>query len=237
MHSPTLRVTATKRAERSHDTRRAEMNIANLITLLRFPLLVGVVLLLYLGGTVGQRIAAPLIVVLILMDSLDGIVARRRQEQTLLGSALDIAADRAVEIVLWVTYAHLGLIPMVIPMTVVIRGTLTDSIRSVALQHGHSAYGMMRSLWGRWLVASPPMRTGYAIVKAVAFTLLALALGLKTGGRGGWHRVWTTASAFSWIALALCLVRGVPVLVEAPRLFQSAAFQGEHGAPPQVTER
>jgi CDP-diacylglycerol--glycerol-3-phosphate 3-phosphatidyltransferase len=213
------------------------MNIANLITLLRFPLLVGVVLLLYLGGTVGQLIAAPLIVVLILMDSLDGIVARRRQEQTLLGSALDIAADRAVEIVLWVTYAHLGLIPMVIPMTVVIRGTLTDSIRSVALQHGHSAYGMMRSPWGRWLVASPPMRTGYAVVKAIAFTLLALALGLETRGRGAWRGVWAAASAFSWIALALCLVRGVPVLVEAPRLFRSAAFQGEHGAPHQVTKR
>ena len=71
------------------------MNVANLITVLRFPLLIVIVLLLYFGGTVGQLIDAPLIVVLILMDSLDGIVARRRNEQTLIGSALDIAADRA----------------------------------------------------------------------------------------------------------------------------------------------
>jgi CDP-diacylglycerol--glycerol-3-phosphate 3-phosphatidyltransferase len=210
------------------------MNVANLITVLRFPLLVVVVLLLYFGGTVGQLIDAPLIVALILMDSLDGIVARRRGEQTLIGSALDIAADRAVEIVLWVTYAHLELIPAVIPLTVIIRGALTDSVRNVALQHGHSAHSMMRSSWGRWLVASGPMRTSYGVVKAVAFTLLALALGLKTGGYAAWYGVWITASMASWVALALCIVRGLPVIIEAQGLFQSAEFQV--AAPPVSRE-
>jgi CDP-diacylglycerol--glycerol-3-phosphate 3-phosphatidyltransferase len=171
------------------------MNVANLITVLRFPLLVVVVLLLYFGGTVGQLIDAPLIVALILMDSLDGIVARRRDEQTLIGSALDIAADRAVEIVLWVTYAHLRLISVVVPS------------------------------WSRWLVASGAMRAGYGVAKAVAFTLLALALGLKTGRHAAWHGVWLVASVISWIALALCIVRGLPVLIEVRRLFQSAEFQ------------
>lgn len=201
------------------------MNVANLITILRFPLLVMVVLLLYFGGTLGQLIDAFLVVVLILMDSLDGIVARRRREQTLIGSALDVAADRAVEIVLWVTYAHLGLVPMVIPLTVIIRGALTDSVRNVALQHGQSAHSMMRSAWGRWLVASGYMRTGYGVAKAVAFTLLALALGLKTGGHTAWYSVWGVASVVSWMALAFCIVRGLPVLIEARGLFQSAEFQ------------
>jgi CDP-diacylglycerol--glycerol-3-phosphate 3-phosphatidyltransferase len=201
------------------------MNVANLITVLRFPLLIGVVLLLYFGGTMGQFVDAPLIVALILMDSLDGIVARRRREQTLVGSALDIAADRAVEIVLWVTYAHLKLVSVIIPLTVVIRGALTDSIRNVALQHGQSAHSMMRSAWGQWLVASGYMRSGYAVAKAVAFTLLALALGLKTGGYAIWHGVWIAATVFSWVALALCIVRGLPVIVEAQELFQSAEFQ------------
>jgi len=201
------------------------MNVANLITVLRFPLLVVVVLLLYFGGTVGQLIDAPLIVALILMDSLDGIVARRRGEQTLIGSALDIAADRAVEIVLWVTYAHLRLVSVAIPLTVVIRGALTDSIRNVALQHGQSAHSMMRSSWGRWLVNSGTMRSSYAVVKAVAFTLLALALGLQTGGHAAWHGVWIIASVASWIAVVLCIVRGLPVLIEVRGLFQSAEFQ------------
>ena len=206
------------------------MNFANLITILRFPLLVVVVLLLYFGGTVGRLIDALLIVVLILMDTLDGVVARRRHEQTLIGSALDIAADRAVEIVLWVVYAHLGLIPMAIPVTVIIRGALTDSIRSVALQRGQSAHSMMRSSWGRWLVASSPMRTGYGVAKGVAFTLLALALGLRTGGQAAWYGVWIAASAVSWVALMICIVRGLPVLIEARGLFQSAEFQAAAGS-------
>lgn len=206
------------------------MNIANLITVLRFPLLIVVVVLLYFGGAVGQLIDAPLIVALILMDSLDGIIARRRQEQTLIGSALDVAADRAVEIVLWVTYAHLELISVVIPLTVVIRGALTDSIRNVALQHGKSAHNMMRSAWGQWLVASGYMRTSYGVTKAVAFTLLALALGLETGGYAAWRGIWIAASVASWAALALCIVRGLPVIMEAQALFQSAEFQA--AAPP-----
>jgi CDP-diacylglycerol--glycerol-3-phosphate 3-phosphatidyltransferase len=203
------------------------MNIANLITALRFPLLVLVVLLLYFGGSVGQLVDAVLIVVLILMDSLDGIVARRRGEQTLIGSALDVAADRAVEIVLWVAYAHLRLIPAVIPLTVIIRGALTDSIRNIALQYGQSAHSMMRSSssWGQWLVVSGYMRTGYAVVKAVAFTLLALALGLKSGGYAAWRGFWIAGSVFAWTSLAVCILRGLPVIVEAPALFRSAEFQ------------
>jgi CDP-diacylglycerol--glycerol-3-phosphate 3-phosphatidyltransferase len=210
------------------------MNVANLITILRFPVLVGIVLLLDLAGATGQLAAAFLVIVLILMDTLDGVVARRRGQTTLIGSALDIAADRAVEIVLWVTYANLRLISVAIPLTVVIRGALTDSIRAVALQHGLSAHSMMRSRWGHWLVASPVMRSGYAVSKVTAFTLLALALGLRTGGRPIWHSVWVVAVAISWLALVLCVIRGVPVLVEAPALFQSAGFQP--GAPEKKDE-
>jgi ABC-type arginine transport system permease subunit len=84
---------------------------------------------------------------------------------------------------------------------------------------------MVRSSWGRWLVNSSAMRTGYAVVKAVAFTLLALALGLQTGGHAAWYSVWTVASAASWVAVALCIVRGLPVLIEVRRLFYSAEFQ------------
>ncbi|MCX7681792.1 MAG: CDP-alcohol phosphatidyltransferase family protein [Anaerolineae bacterium] len=200
------------------------MNLANLITTLRFPLLVIIVLLLYFGSAVGQVTAAVLIIALILMDSLDGIIARRRDEQTLIGSALDVAADRAVEIVLWVAYAHLRLIPIFIPLAVIIRGALTDSIRNVALQHGESAHSMMRAPWARWLVASGVMRTGYAVIKAVAFTVLALALGLRSGQLAAWHSFWMAGLVFSWLALALCLLRGLPVIVEAPALFRSAKF-------------
>ncbi len=195
------------------------MKLANLITVSRFPVLLVVVLLVYYGGTETQLVAGGLTLVLILMDSLDGIVARRRGEETLLGSALDIAADRAVEIVLWVLYAHLRLIPLWIPIVVVVRGALTDSIRNVALQHGYSAHRMMRSRVGHWLVASPAMRTGYAVAKTASFVLLAVGVGLGRIDRGTGAR--SLGVAFSWIALVMCLARGLPVLFEAPKFFRS----------------
>ena len=197
------------------------MNVANLITTLRFPLLIAVVVMLYAGGAVVQLVAVFLIVVVILMDTLDGIVARRRGEQTLAGSVLDIAADRAVEIVLWVTYAHLRLIPVAVPLIVVIRGALTDSIRNAALQRGESAHDMMRSRWGRWLVTSSAMRSTYSVAKGFSFGLLGLALGLRSAGVPAWHAVWLAGAALAWVSVALCILRGLPVIIEAAGLFQS----------------
>mgnify|MGYP001064186822 CR=1 FL=1 len=58
------------------------------------------------------------------------------------------------------------------------RGGLVDTVRSFSLVFGETSFGMMRTKWGRRLVASGPMRSLYGVSKAVAFCLLALALGL-----------------------------------------------------------
>lgn len=203
-----------------------QINLANIITTLRFPLLILVVVLLYQERSTVRLTAASLVVVLILMDTLDGLVARRRHEETLLGSALDIATDRAVEIVLWVVYAHLGLIAIAIPLVVIIRGTLTDSVRSVAAQHGMSAHGMMRSSVGAWLVASPPMRTSYGITKFVAFVALTLALAFPEGSAPWSDAVYQLGVIAAWLATAICILRGLPVLWEAPSLFRDVTGEG-----------
>jgi CDP-diacylglycerol--glycerol-3-phosphate 3-phosphatidyltransferase len=201
------------------------LNLANLITALRFPLLLLIVALLYFGGTAGQLVDVGLIALLILMDSLDGIIARRRQETTLVGSMLDVAADRAVEIVLWVVFAHLGLISLIIPVIVIVRGALTDSIREVALRAGETPHSMMRAPLARWLVVSPVMRTSYGAIKALAFTTLALAAGLQTAGVAIWADVWTVGLVAAWLATAMCVARGLPVLLDAGHLFRPAEPQ------------
>jgi len=199
--------------------------MANTITLARIPLLVVIILLLYLGTPALQVASAGLVLILIAMDTVDGIVARRRQEVGLVGSKLDIAVDRIIEEVLWVVYAHLGLISVAIPIIVIIRGGLVDTVRSFSLVYGETSFGMMQTKWGQRLVASSFMRSLYGISKAVAFCMLALALGL----RGLWagtpkadaaEGVWIVAVVLSWIATAICVIRGVPVLLEAPALLK-----------------
>lgn len=193
------------------------MNLANWITLARFPLLVLLVLVVYFGEALGRFLAVPGVLLLIVLDAVDGIVARRRGETTLLGSVLDIAADRAVEIVLWVVFANLSLISIAIPIIFIIRGALTDSVREIGYAGGKSAHAQMNSDWGYWIVAGRPMRAGYGLVKAVAFALLALTLALQTVNSPLLPPVQIAAVALSWLATVLCIVRGAPVVMEAFR--------------------
>lgn len=79
-------------------------SLANLITVSRLVPMTAVLILLYFGGPGCQVAAVPLILVLLAMDSVDGMVARRLGQITKLGSTLDIAMDRLVEIVLWVCF-------------------------------------------------------------------------------------------------------------------------------------
>jgi CDP-diacylglycerol--glycerol-3-phosphate 3-phosphatidyltransferase len=204
--------------------------MANAITLARLPLLIAVVLLLYLGSPWVRVATAIIVLFLIFMDTLDGIVARRRQEVGMLGSKLDIAVDRVVELVLWVAYANLGLISVAIPLIVIMRGTMVDAIRSFSLVWGKTSFGMMRTKWGQRLVASGFMRSLYGLSKAVAFCTLALALGLRdlwagTPKAGSADAIWIFAVVMSWFATALCIIRGAPVLLEARTLLKDLDTQ------------
>jgi len=195
--------------------------LANVITLSRFPLLILVLALLYSRNTILCWMAPVLLFVLIMMDTLDGFVARARDEVSLLGSILDIAADRAVEVVLWVVFADLNLIPLAVPIIVIIRGTLVDALRSAGARNGQSPFSITSSKWGQRIVASPSMRTVYGVSKGIAFCCLAVtqALRLYPGGTAQAslaHSFWVFSNVITWIAIALCIVRAIPVLVEAP---------------------
>ena len=193
------------------------MTLANWITLARFPLLIVLVWGISGEGLTGRLLAVPGVMLLIGLDAVDGVVARSRQETTLMGSVLDIAADRAVEVVLWVLFAYLQLVPLAVPLIFIVRGALTDSVRAVGYAGGKSAHAQLRSRWGSWLVASRPMRGGYGLVKALAFLLLTATLALQSAGLSWWQPVWTAASGLSGVATLLCIVRGLPVVLDAFR--------------------
>jgi len=200
--------------------------LANIITLSRIPLLVLIVFLLYQPAATPRFIAASLIILLIVLDSFDGAIARKRGETSVLGSVLDIAADRTVEYVMWVVFAHLRLISVVFPLIVLMRGTFVDAVRAVAPSKGLSPFEMMRSPIGRFLVKSPWLRTSFAIAKAAAFFFLALMQGLIAMGSPALLTVTIVARVCVWLALLLCLLRGIPVLIEAPRALSEEPHQG-----------
>lgn len=194
--------------------------MANIITLLRFPFIFIYVGLLYTKNPTVIFWCVPFVVMITLMDTIDGIIARARGEVSLLGSALDIAVDRAFEIILWVTYADLNLIPIFIPIIVITRGTLTDAIRSVGMSSGESAFDQVKHPISRFLVASRFMRDIYGITKGFAFAILTAALGFLTMQHSwaGWVHI--VGVVLAWLSITMTILRGLPVLVESYRLFK-----------------
>jgi len=156
---------------------------------------------------------------------LDGMVARAMKQTSVVGSVLDIAADRTVELVMWIVYADLDLIPVVIPIFVVARGVFVDALRAVAPAQGLTPFDLMRSRVGRFLVKSPWLRTPYGIVKAIAFFLLALERGLALTQAPAGSGVGLAAQIAAWLAVFLCAARGIPVLIEAPHALTAQAQQ------------
>jgi CDP-diacylglycerol---glycerol-3-phosphate 3-phosphatidyltransferase len=189
--------------------------LANCITLSRFPLLLIWILVLYLGSPSLRLAGVALLFVGLMLDTVDGVVARRTGQTSLFGSVLDIAADRTYELVLWVCFANLGMIPAVIPLIIVARTTLTDALRSLGVAEGSAPFAQTRSALARFLVGSSWMRTGYSVTKVTAFCGLALAEALSGFPAGATVGL----QVIVWSAVILCVVRGLPVLVAGiPRL-------------------
>jgi phosphatidylglycerophosphate synthase len=198
--------------------------LANWITLSRFPILVTTVLALYLGSPTARLAGVALLFVGLMLDTVDGAVARRMGHTSLFGGVLDIAADRSYELVLWVCFADLRLIPTAIPLVVLVRTTLTDALRAIGIGQGQAPFAQHRSALGRFLVGSSWMRTGYAVAKIGTFCGLALVQACAAFPP---ESVLQRASApllaalrpAAWLTVVLCVVRGLPVIAGSLRRY------------------
>lgn len=192
--------------------------MANWVTFARFLLLFVLLAVVYSGVPTLQLINAPLTILIIALDGVDGWVARRFNQETLFGATFDIAIDRIVEIVLWVVLAHLGFIGVWVPLLFIIRGNLVDAIRSRGAASGTAAFDMMQSPLGRFLVAGRFMRGFYAVLKATTFSWILLWQPFPELAPAFWasHGGWLAGIGLglAWLSAAICVARGLPVIVE-----------------------
>jgi CDP-diacylglycerol--glycerol-3-phosphate 3-phosphatidyltransferase len=204
--------------------------MANLITVGRICLLFVTVALIYFGTVGVIAICMPLVAITFALDGFDGWVARRRAESSQFGAVFDIAGDRIVENVLWVVFADLNLVPIWVPLLVITRGFVVDGLRSLSFSEGMTPFGehnMMRSRFTRWLTAGRLMRGLFGYAKALGFvfltglegyrhhdahgTLIGSLYGVEAFRWLGWSLV--------WLAIALTVVRGIPVIFDAVALW------------------
>ena len=99
------------------------------------------------------------------------------------------------------------------------RGIITDSLRSLALAQGYTAFGektMMQGKIAKFIVASNFSRFTYALCKAVAFLFISLGH-LKFNYD---HTILSIGLICAYIAVAFCVLRGIPVVIESKRFFE-----------------
>lgn len=193
--------------------------MANVITLSRLLLLVCVILSIYFGSLLVQLLNVLLLIVVFVTDGLDGYVARKLGEESLFGAIFDIAADRIVELCLWIVFAHIGVIPVWVPLVFVARGIMTDAIRAADSGIKRRApFTTLRSAIGRVVVAGRFMRSFYAVLKAITFCVLMMTLPLPDLVPEVWFSygkyVLATGLGLTYMSVLICIVRGLPVIIE-----------------------
>lgn len=200
--------------------------LANLITVARLILLFVVIWLIYVGNPQVVAACMLLIIAVFASDGLDGWVARKRGSTSTFGAVFDILGDRIVENALWVIFADLDVIPVWIPLMVLTRGFIVDGLRSMSYAEGKTPFGsnnMMRSVITEWLTAGRFMRGFYGWAKAAGFVFLTGLAGYERLDTEDtllgmvYDQTWITwiGWALVWSAVALTIVRGVPVIIDA----------------------
>jgi CDP-diacylglycerol--glycerol-3-phosphate 3-phosphatidyltransferase len=196
----------------------------NKVTLLRVA--VGFAAVCLFGrGAWANLAAVGLTVASIGLDALDGHIARKKKMATPVGAQLDILGDRMIENVYFTYFAVVGMVSLWLPILFFARGAVTDFLRGLAMKAGHSGWGanaMLRTSWGRALVASRWSRGLYAAMKCLCFCYLGLELAFTRGpvallselAADVHAMIRLGAHVLTWMTAVFCLVRGLPVLVE-----------------------
>jgi phosphatidylglycerophosphate synthase len=129
-----------------------EKEVANVLTLSRFPMLLIFILMIYFGNSTIQIGSVIFLFLALMIDTIDGPIARRTGKANLTRSLLDIAADRVYELILWVVFADLDVISITIPIIVITRTTLTDAIRSIGVGKGKAPFDQHETKLGKFIV-------------------------------------------------------------------------------------
>lgn len=197
-------------------------NTANIVSITRIFVAYAAIGLLFIDNKNAYIWSVILTAIAFSMDGVDGYIARKYNQASEWGSVLDIMGDRIVEASYWIVFAVLGWLNIVFPLICIARAFTTDSIRSVALSKGMTAFGdksMQSTAWGKFICASKFMRISYAVAKVAAFIFLIIAY-IPTLPSTYAEVIKFIAVILACFAIIFCVVRAIPVVAESGKLFE-----------------
>ncbi len=143
------------------------------------------------------------IAIIFVLDAVDGIVARKRNETSEFGAAFDIIADRIIENVFWIYFTVAGHILVWIPIVIITRGILTDTLQRYSTPP--------KSKFTHTLIRSYISRGTYGVLKMLTFLYFS------------WMHLYTSENPImkqvglilATVTVAICLIRSIPILIAA----------------------
>jgi CDP-diacylglycerol--glycerol-3-phosphate 3-phosphatidyltransferase len=171
------------------------MNLPNSLTITRIflvPLLVVVLLTKFEGrlvlGVRKEIVGAAIFALASLTDWLDGYLARRRQQVTLLGQMMDPIADKLLTSAAFISLVQMDLAPAWMVAVIIGREFAVTGLRSIAFARG---------------VAIPASPLGKVKMFAQVVAILLLIL-----GRDHLQRFFVLGQIALWVVLVAAVVSG-----------------------------
>ena len=193
--------------------------MANTVTLFRVILAL-IVLFIIRINPYTNLIAIFLIILSMLLDIVDGALARRLNTSSLNGSIYDLLADRIIENIFFIYFASLSLFNVWFALVIMLRGLTIDAIRTLYTAKGKTAFGENTWHTNRWataLVCSKLSRGAYNTFKLLTF--ISFAAILEPEGYIftllNMKQLEIIAAIFLWATVSISLLRGIPVLLDA----------------------
>ena len=178
--------------------------LANTLTGTRLLLTFGVIALLNRHYTLDIALIATIVLIFVL-DAVDGSVARKRNETSETGALLDTLADRIIENTFWLYFTATGHILLWMPIVVMARGVITDTLQG--------RYGAPKNGWKHSLTRSRISRGLYGTVKMTAFTSLASTTVFNN------PLLEKASLILAILAVGFCLLRGLPFFFMTSRVY------------------
>lgn len=130
------------------------MNLANKLTILRIILVIILVIIslinipgVILSIPINMIMMGVLFIVASITDTLDGYIARSRNQITAFGKFLDPIADKILVIAVMVIFVSYGKLPAWIPIIVIFREFLVSGYRLIAVEKNGEV--IAASIWGK----------------------------------------------------------------------------------------
>jgi len=151
-------------------------NTANIIVIFRSALVFIIILFFSLNSLLWKSIGLGLLMLIAILDWIDGYIARKYDITSKLGGLIDTLGDRITENLFLIFFAYKQLIPVAIPLIFVARSFVADFIRCQAYQNDISTFSINKSMMGILFVSSRLSRVLYLVFKLTIFFLCATIL-------------------------------------------------------------